>query len=206
MDIYESLEKIKSADIKDEFEKFSGYAKILAANGMDKKYILELLFLKGCSNDVAEKIAKNQTDSLPENFNTETPPVSFTDVESKVRETIQSASIKDIETYFEKYAGKEFEGIKNRILIARDNSSESLVSEIVREIEPFVDGLIVENTALSNEEKQADQVDDKEILEQNLFGIWPVSMITKKRSIDNADKKLIARCIKMNPDSHISFV
>ena len=44
MDIYESLEKIKSADIKDEFEKFSGYAKILAANGMDKKYISELLF------------------------------------------------------------------------------------------------------------------------------------------------------------------
>jgi hypothetical protein len=173
---------------------------------MDQKSISELLFIKGCSDEIAEKIAKKKTDSLPENYHTGNPPSSFFDVESKVKETIRSASIKDIETYFEKYAGKEFEGIKNRILIARDNLSESFVSEIVREIEPFVDGLIVENTALSNEEKQDNQIDDKERLEQDLFGIWPVSMIVNKRTINNADKRLIAKCIKMNPDKNISFV
>ena len=77
--------------------------------------------------------------------------------------------------YFEKYADNKFKDTVNRILIARDNCNDRsiIVSEVIQELEPLVDDLIITNEALVEDEKVANKVDDKERLEQKLFGVWP---------------------------------
>ncbi len=205
MDLYDSLLKQKENELLDEIEKFSVLVDKYASHGFDEDGIVEMLQIDGCSVETSKKLASGAISSLPYKYTHETPPESFMDVVKTVKNTILSSSIDDLEKYFKKYADyNEFKGIINRILLARDSNSDLLVSEVIQELEPLVDDLIITNKALSLDNKIASTVNEKEKTEQKLFGVWPVNLVKERNNIDIGDKKVISRS-KISP-GNISFI
>jgi len=163
-----------------------------ASQGFDEYSICDLLQVDGCSSELSMKIAMDVINDLPEKFATDTFPRSFEDVKDSVRNAVLTASEEDLDEYFDNYTGEIHKGIKNRILLARD-SGGIFVSEVVQELEPLIDDLIVTNIALSSDKKVINAVDDKERLELRLFGIWPAYLIRERENIDVGDKKIISK-------------
>ena len=198
MDIVDSLRKQQKASETERIQGFVHSAAKYAEQGYDLESITELLQVEGCDIPTSKKIAFSISFALPHRYATEMPPDSFIDVIDLVKESVQLASREDFEEYFSKYADNKFKGIINRILIARDNNSDTLVSEVVQELEPLVDDLIVTNKALSLDEKFAGKIDEKEKIEQKLFGVWPVRMIRERLAMDDGDKKVLKKA-KVDP-------
>lgn len=204
MDIVDSLLKQQNKEKNGEMERFQDIADKYASQGFEAGSIQDLLELEGCSVDVAKKMSKQSSSSLPKRYIEENPPESFYDVRDEIKKTVKSASIEDLKEYFEKYANQEFRNIVNRILIARDGNSDALVSEVAQELEPLVDDLIITNKALSSDRKIASGVDEKEKLEQRLFGVWPAFLIKERALIDAGDKRIFSKS-KIDPVK-ISFI
>jgi len=205
LNIIDGLENLEKKEAKEISDKFIEKAKEFSEQGFEEFSVCELLELEGCPREASKKIAKQACNNLPENFHLENPPKSFEDVSKKVEKTIHTAEKEKLNTYLNKYAGKDYSQTINRILIARDNKESGLIiAELVKEVEPLVTGLILTNLALASEGKEI-AIDEKERLEQDLFGVWPVSLIIARRKIDKADKTLAKRS-KVNPDNGISFI
>ena len=204
MDIVDSLLKLQKKDRDGEMEKFQDVADKYASQGFNMGSIQDLLEIEGCSAKIAKEMATESSSSLPRRYAEENPPESFYDVMGSVKKTIKSASIEDLQEYFEKYADSKFKNMVNRILIARDGNSDTLVSEITQELEPLVDDLIVTNKALSLNKKIASSVDEKEKLEQRLFGVWPAFLIKERALIDVGDKRVFSKS-KIDPVK-VSFI
>ena len=203
MDLTDSLLKQQKADESNRIAPFLSSAAKYASQGFDFNSVSEILQVEGCDVETSKKIALSVINELPFKYAEEMPPDSFVDVIDIIKDTIKSASREDLEGYFNKYADNEFKSIINRILIARDNNSDTLVSEVVQELEPLVDDLIVTNKALSLDEKFASTIDEKEKIEQKLFGVWPVHLVRERLAMDKGDLKVLKRA-KVDPG--ISFI
>ena len=205
MDLYDSLDKMKQQDIDDELQRYQDASLKFAEQGFAESEVVELLVVEGCSKDNAKILATAAENDLPIDYHKSTPPASFRDVEKHVEKTILEASVKDIDEYLKKNHGKKYAEIINRILMARDQKSEYLVNQVVEEIKPIVEEMIMTNRALATQEKSAGLVDNREKIEQELFGVWPVYLIQKRAEIDKADEKLLKKS-KIQPGDNISFI
>ena len=205
MDIYDSMKKIKESNNSDSLEKYSKLSIKFAEQGFDEKGISDLLRYEGCSKEESKKLAKSALDEVPYKFYILDPPDCFDDISDQVENGIKKASIEDIEKYFDKHQNKKFENVKNNILIAKSNGSERYFKEAAHSLKPLVEDLIIAGKALSSQERQEDFLDEKEKLEQNIFGVWPVFLIQKRAQIDKADKKLIDKSA-VKPGDNISFI
>lgn len=192
MELPDSMEKQAELQSVELAKKFTPSAEKYASQGFDENSVCDLLQVDGCPAKLAKKIAFASTCDLPYMYAEDVPPASVEDVRDSIKEAILKASKEDLDEYFNKYAGNRYNGIVNRILIARDNEG-IYVSEVIQELEPLVDDLIVTNTALASDMKVANSVDDKERLEQKLFGIWPAHLIRERSNIDVGDKKVISK-------------
>jgi hypothetical protein len=205
MDIYECFEKINNAEKVAGLEKFMKDAEMYSEQGFDEGSISDLLQLSGCKRDLAKKIAYASIYTLPEQYNLSNPPDGFYDVKDKVVNTLENASIETLEKYFNNYVSKKYSGIINRIKLARDNGSKTMFSELADEIKPIISNSIIENRALASDVKIASAINEKEKLEQDLFGIWPVHLIQKRANVDKADDKILKRS-DIKPGDNISFI
>ena len=201
MDIYASLKKQQREGI----EQYGALAEQYAKQGFDVESMAELLQLDGCDTDKSKLIARTAANKLPPGYFLDTVPISFEEVREIVSESIKSASLDRWKLYFGKYAGNKYANTLNRIIVARDKSLKLCVSEIEEEISPLVQDLLLTNKALSSEDKIAGSINDKEALEQELFGVWPVHLIQKRAEIDKADEKLFKHT-EIRPGDNISFI
>jgi len=206
MDIYQSLEKIKKDENKSEFDKFKNLSIEAAEQGFDENSIQEILIVHGCSNKTAQSLASFSQEDIPEDYSVDVPPESFQDIIDKVEETILAGNIDEIENYFQKYAGAEYSETLNRILLARDRGTQILVSEVVQELEPLIDGIVMMNKIAAKESKVAG-MDERERMEMHLWGIWPVNLIQKRENIDSIDRRIQKKTEADNPHpgTNISF-
>lgn len=173
-------------------EKHQFSASKYAEMGLEENEIKEILKVEGCDSELSSKLAATAFSKMPENYIFIDPPKSINDVVGTIKNTIKNASKDILDEYFEKYASKRYSGAGNRILIARDNLSESFINEVVAELTPLVDDLIVSNSAYSLTE-EASTSGRKEELEQELFGVWPVDTIRGHAKKEKGDIKLAKR-------------
>jgi len=206
MDIYESLEKIKKDKNKSEFDKFKNLSVEAAEQGFDENSITEILTVHGCSNETAKSLASFSQEDIPQDYSVDVPPESFHDLVDKVEETILAGNIDEIKNYLDKYAGNEFSETLSRILLARDSGTQILVSEVVQELEPLIDGIVVMNKIAAKDTKIAD-MNEKEKMEMHLWGVWPVNLIQKRENIDSIDQRIQKKTEAENPHpgTNISF-
>jgi len=189
MDLYESFKKMKDDENCNYIEKHQFSASKYAEMGLEENEIKEILKVEGCDSELSSKLAATAFNKMPENYIFIDPPKSINDVIGTIKNTIKNASKDVLDEYFEKYASKRYSGVVNRILIARDNFSETFIDEVVSEITPLVDNLIISNSAfsLTKEESSSGR---KEELEQELFGVWPVCTIRSHAQKEKGDIKL----------------
>lgn len=193
MDLYESLKKQENLVISEQTEKFYKSALLYAEQGFDEESLSELVQVEGCPIPLSKKVASAVINKLPIQYNSDNPPKSFFDVKDIVHNSIKSASIDKLKNYFNKFSDDMFGDIVLKIEQARVMDSKSVYDAIVAEIEPYINGIIVTNEALSNDEKFAANTEEKEIYEQELFGLWPVKSVRKRAQIDKADKLFLKR-------------
>ena len=193
MELPESIMKQRELDQVEASKKFLEPAEKYASQGFDEDSVSDLLCLDGCPRGLSEKISHTVANGLPDTYAKDSPPTSFEDVREAVKKAIMTASVDDLNEYFNKYASNIFSGVVNRILLARDCGGNAIVQEVIQELEPLVDDIIVTNAALESNVKVANKVDDKERLEQKLFGIWPAHLVRERNNIDAGDIKLISR-------------
>jgi hypothetical protein len=204
MEIPEIMIKNENEKNREIFKKYQSSAEKYVSQGFDEDSVSDILKIDGCPKEIANKLAGFIFNNIPKDYGTSNPPLSFEDVRDHIKESIMTASIDKIDDYFNRFANKSHNEIKNRILIARDNGGNAFLSEVLSELEPLVEDLIVTNNALSNDQKVANSIDEKEMLEQDLFGVWPPHLIKERKRMENGDSKLME---KSNvPPNDISFI
>ena len=206
MNVYDSLQKIENTATAKKIEEFSKKAELYADQGCDERSIAELIQIDGCDTDLSKRIANAIVEKYPVMFNIDNPPASYQDVKDNVEKTIKEASVEKLDKYFSKFANKEMKNIVHKIVEARSMNSPMIMRSIISdEIEPYVNGIIATNNALARDEKFAAVREEKEVYEQDLFGIWPVDLIKKRASIEKADAAFLRRA-KIKPGDNISFI
>jgi hypothetical protein len=205
MDLYESLSKKLDEINKDKNEKYIVEAKKIADMGMDKNSIYELLQIKGCSKEDAKKIASSAYESNPDNYATAQAPSNFLDVKDKIKNTILNGSLDTLNDYQTKYMSKNHQNFIDKVKLARDTKSNTITDEILNEIKPFVENLILTNKGLINN-KIANKTNEKEEMEKDLFGVWPVNSIKKRIETDKNNERMINMAKKNKPGDNISFI
>jgi hypothetical protein len=210
MDLYEntylSLRPGTKAKKTIEIEKYAKMGQNYAEQGFDKVSIAELLQIDKCDVDLSNKIAECVVDKMPVRYAIDNPPVSFMDVKDQVEETVKTANMDKVESYFKKYATKKYDdGIVQRIQKARVNNFKTAVAGVVSEIEPMVNDLIVASHIMANDKTASAPENEKENLELDLFGVWPTRLIQKRAGFDKADEKILKK-VKILPGTNISFI
>ena len=173
------------------FETLEDKARFYAGLGLSLDTIADTLRLHSSDICLCNQTAKTVFEEIPDDLRTENPPRSFLDISNKIKRTIESAPIEKIEEYFNKYGNPDF---TKKILDAREKKSD--VSDILEDLEPLIIDLLVTNNALSNEAIKNTpwvRADEKERLEQELFGVWSVYSIIQKKKIDKGDKLLLKK-------------
>lgn len=200
LNIIESLENIKEADKIEEAKKFASAAQNYVAQGMDEEMTAELLHIDGCSPEIAEELARCAHGSLPSNYTHEEPPESYSDVKSKVEETIRRASSDPeianlVKLYFDKYAKPQCRDLKDAILVAGlSDSTEIFLNDLHRDLSAFVEGIMLSNAAAADGNiKIASSDNEREQMEYVLFGIWPVGLIQKHAQRKRVEKEILDR-------------
>jgi len=205
MDLYDSIKELKENENLNEIEKYEKLSSRFAEQGFTQRDVTDLLMAEGCSKDNAKKIAQASMEKLPAEYYINYPPNSFEDIASELTENIKKASLEDVEKYFDIYQNKNFENIKNNIIIAKNDQTKSSYKQAMDALKPLIEDLILAGKALSNDDNRIDYMDEKEKMEQDLFGLWPVYLIQKRAAIDKADVKLSKRT-DIKPGDNISFI
>ena len=190
MTLADGMNEISKEKRANQINSFMRFAKDYAEQGLEEEMIKELLVLDGCDSCIAKELADSAINNIPEDYVFGEPPVSFNDVRERVLSSLKQAPIDKYSSYFE--GKKKYADIKHRILLARDNKSEQLFGEILREISPLVDDLIVQNKALASS-AYSEKTSEVESLEQDLFGVWPVELIKKYAQKEKASLKFVNR-------------
>ena len=190
MEIYEALKNLYQKDKDNLSAEYKIAAKEYSENGYDEATIRELLQADGCPFDIANQLSAQEIGSLPEDYNHVNPPKSYNDVFSSVDSTIKTGSIEKISRYFE-IIGKP--DITNRIMLARDNGVQLFFEEIHKEIEPIVEDSIITNGVLAGEREFSAEIDEKEELEKDLFGVWPIYLMQKHERKDKATEAFLEK-------------
>jgi len=207
MDIYESLKRKVSQEKQATVEEYSSLAAKYAEQGFDRVTVSELIQVDGCDANLSKKIASAVIDNLPMDYCIESPPTSFSDVKGKVEDLINSPNrIVELESYLAQFASKEYHEIPEQARNAQASMSKNTGRIVAAALEPLVNDLILSNNALSRDEAFVSSgPDQKESLEQDLFGVWPVSLLRHKAGIDKADDKLLKR-VDVRVGDDISFI
>lgn len=178
-------------ELKKSSKKYSGFAREYMESGFNQPCVAELLQVKGCKVEHSHEIAEAVFRGMPDNYLYSGPPVSYLDIKKSIDKMIKTASKSELKKYFDQFYPEK--RVINRILKARDSNSESLVEQVHREIEPFIENVILTNMALAKKITATSYLDAKEQMEEKLFGIWPVYLIQKKETINKVEQQLINR-------------
>jgi len=128
----------------------------------------------------------NCFNSMPYNYYKEVPPESFSDIKKYTKEFLLNKPIELIKEYFDEYWDNQ--DIINKIIDVRETKCQEHIKEIINEIEPVLDGIIIDNMALSYIDKWDFEYSRKEELETVLFGIWTPRHICKHKQMLSGDK------------------
>jgi hypothetical protein len=194
IDLFESLDKLAKNNNTNEFKRFANSAKEYTLQGFDQDQVAELLQIDGCSVDNSMELAvtASSPNELPAMYFENDKPNIYKDVKANVDKTILSGDITKVETYVNKYASK-LKYLPSNIVQARDKGAKSYIKEIHEILRPLVEGTIIENNLTANriERKVSSMLSEKEKLEYELFGIWPVYLIQKQANKIDAEEALI---------------
>lgn len=191
MKISESFEKINSDKSNQEMQKFASKAEEYALQGFSESQIRELLQIDECSKETANTLANTSLNNVPIEYKEDIVIASYDDVRKKIENTITTASIENIENYLNKYASlSEKDVLIETIKIARDNNSSMLKSEIHKILRPYIENIIIANNVMAKLETAPIEIDEKQGLEYDLFGILPVNMVQKQAKRSEIQKKI----------------
>ncbi len=192
MDFFDSLEKIAKTDKKFQSKKYIEAAKDYVLQGFAEDNVAELLQLDGCDIEVSKQLAQTAAVGIPlKYFDNERPEV-YADVKQDVEKTIFSGNVEAMSEYFRKYAGKPYENIMPRLIMAKDINTNSYINELHEELRPLVEGRIIENNLLASTGiKTSSLIGEKEKFEFDLFGVWPIYLIKKQARKMRVEESLI---------------
>ena len=191
IDISDSLNKAKKQANRDESVRFASVAQEYALQGFDEKQVAELLQIDGCSLDVSKDLALSSCHNLPAKYVENENPVTYGDIQNVVEKTLIEGNVDEIQRYFTHHASREFSQVGTRVLVARDNPSRIFIEELHKELRPLIEGIIIDNQILAKNEKQASsQLSEKERLELDLFGVWPVYLLQKQARKKMAEEEI----------------
>lgn len=197
-DLFDSLEKAQGEKEKNEALRFAETAKEYALQGFDEHQVSELLEIDGCSKEVAKNVAISACYDIPNKYASNEKPANYNDVRSVVEHTILNGDIQQISSYVDKFAKRAHSDICSRILMARDNPSRIFIEEVHSEIRPLIEGIIIENNVMAeNNKRVASSLNDKERLELDLFGIWPIYYIQKQARKQEAERDILDNHIEL---------
>lgn len=193
MDIYERYsDKIDSQE-RTEFDKFKTSAKDYAEQGFENSTVAELLQIDGCSKKVAQKLSEIQV--TPDDYIYGDPPKGFEDVRKKVEQSVRVANMSDIEKFLTHYINPPKTETIDRIKLARATNLPSHYGEVVSELSPIIDAEIVNSRSDSIVESE-NKSGEREILAQELWGVWPPDLIRKHAKKENASKAILKKAKK----------
>ena len=200
--IEDSLKKMKKVSNTTEASKYEDKAREYALQGFDFESVEELLYIDGCSEDVARELSVAACSNIPHKYAEYQRPQCYDDVKGHIDRIIVEASgdyIKDsLQLYFDKYVSRKYASLASKILLAHDNPSTLFVSEIHNSLKPLVEDLIISNNIMyqDNIKTASSEVDEKERLEYDLFGVWPVYMIKTQKQRIQAEKDIVEKYIE----------
>jgi endo-1,4-beta-mannosidase len=192
MDMKQSINNIDNTNQSQYIDKHRTAAREYACQGLDADLVQELLQVDGCDIETSKKLAGISVESMPDNYIFGDPPTSWydDDIQYKVMDTIKNSSREKLEKYFQNFADKKYSETINRILLARDNHSEFMFSEVRKELEPLVENLILTARALSDSPDEI-KIGEREQLEQELFGVWPAELLKKHARNEKAMNRIL---------------
>lgn len=195
MDVFDRYASGLEDEKQAEFNKFKAAALQYTEDGLSEDMVAELLQIDGCSVENSHKLASASTDSLPDDYLHGQPPKTFDDVANKVDHSVRSASLKDLEVYFEKYAPKKYSGVIEDIKTARATGLPSHYKEVVAQIRPLVDSLIIKHRTNVQMGRVASS-GVKEAYEQGLWGVWAPELIAKFAQKENSEAQVLKKAEK----------
>ena len=102
-----------------------------------------------------------------------------------------------VRLYFDKYADPKHRFLKDAILFAGlSDTPEIFRKDLHRDLCAFVDGMIVSNSVLADGDRQTTPGGEREQLEYNLFGIWPVFLIQKHAHRKRVEKDILDKSVE----------
>lgn len=161
-----------------------------AYSGLEQEIIERLLLLEdNCTPEMSKEFAKKATDNLPYGYLIFDPPNSFNDIKQEVLHNLKIVEMELFENYFKNFAQNKIHLIE-RIKKAREEDNEKLFEEIIKELEPLIEGTVTTNLIVSGQ-KEEFPIDLQEELERKCFAIWPVAAIQKHAKKERGNRKLL---------------
>lgn len=194
MDVFDRYASTLEDEKKREFTKYKTAASEYTEQGLNEDMVAELLQIDGCSIDTSHKLATAASENLPDDYLHGDPPKTFEDVSKKVEVTLKSASIEDLQRYFDKYAPKLSRVVED-IKTARATGLDSHYKEVLAQVRPLVDALITNNRTDFRMGRIA-SVGKKEEMEQKLWGVWSTELISKFSHREQSENRVIAKAEK----------
>lgn len=194
MDVFDRYASTLEDGKRREFTKYKSAALEYATQGLNEDMVAELLQVDGCSIDTSHKLATAASENLPDDYLHGDPPKTFEDVSKKVEITLRTASIEDIQKYFEKYASK-FSSIIEDIKTARATMLDSHYKVVIAQIRPLIDALITNNRA-DFKMGNITTAGKKEELEQKLWGVWSPELINKFAQREQSEGRVMSKAAK----------
>ena len=174
-------------------EKDLNYAKSLATFDYDRFAIEDVLLSHGYSEEEASDMAIKAVSYLPKGY-PQTPPICFQDVKDHILNSLKTYNIESIMFYFKQYANTKYKEITNRIIKIRELGEEGCCDSILEDIKPLVEGLLMDNYALlfrPKDKENVNEIEKRENLELELFGVWTIELIRRRKRIIKIDNRVI---------------
>lgn len=191
--ISNSLNSLQKDEEKIEAEKYAANAREYAEQGFDEDQINELLSINGCSASIAGSLAKSAFYNIPSEYNENKKPTCYADVKEIIEKNILSKSEANIRGYFDNHADRTASKVAGRVLLAKSNPTRMFLDEIHKELRPIIEDIIMTNNIVASENKEIKKASPKEIVEYELFGIWPVELIQKQARKIEIEEDIINR-------------
>ena len=191
MAYFDDLARRKVLQRAKKAEDFEIQTRKMIEYGIPPETVEEILYNEACPREEVAKYINESLDRLPPDYiRGKYPPTCFGDIKKKVEKTILTASIEKINNYFEEYTKQSFKDIKTRILLVREDKLD--INIVLEELEEYLNGIIIDNEVISNllDSEVEDFFDEKEEIELNLFGIWPVYFLIRRRRIEWGDDRI----------------
>jgi len=201
MDIYDGLKKLMNSESSNEVEKYKESAISYSEQGFDEQMIQELLEVDGCTREASKKLAFAVTEELPSDYDSG-PPRSYEDIKPKVEDSIRNASFESWEKYLSKI-GKKYASLLKDIDLYRQRPTQIVADEIHKVLEPVLSNSLLMSKASSGTGTR--EISERENLERDLFGIWPVYLVDSFNQKIAGEKEVMSKSAQKQGGAPIIF-